>query len=262
MSWRYTSMRDVKVKINQSLEKAINILDCFTIDTQYQSIENICKLVNIPKPTAYRLLYTMETLGLIHYNQEDSTYCLGMKMFEYGGIVLERLSVINAAGPYLTALHHKTGFSALLAILEGKHLVYIDKRVTKEGIGYTSTIGRFRDPHYGALGKVLMAYLEESEILKILQKAPLIKYTNYSITDSSAFLEQARKIREQGYFIDNDEVILDVTAVAAPIKNRWGQVVAAVTVVGPKNKLHEYPISEVVKDVCHYTDLISRELGN
>jgi IclR family KDG regulon transcriptional repressor len=254
-------MRDVKVKLNQSLEKAISILDCFSLDTQYQTIEGICKLVDIPKPTAYRLLYTMETLGLIHYNPEDSTYCLGMKMFEYGGIVLERLNVINAASPYLTALHHKTGFSVLLAILEGDHLVYIDKRVTIEGIGYTSTIGRFRDPHYGALGKVLMAYLEESEIEKMLKTSPLIEYTNLSITDSTAFLEQAQQIKEQGYFIDNEGVILGVTAVAAPIKNKWNQVIAAVTVVGPKDKIHEYPISEIVQNVCHYTNLISAELG-
>src|SRR4051812_3219183 len=177
-------MRDVNIKLNQSLEKAISILDCFSFDTQYQTIENICKLVNMPKPTVYRLLYTMETLGLIHYNSEDSTYCLGMKMFEYGGVVFERLNVINASSPYLTALHHKTGFSVLLAILEGDHLVYIDKRVTIEGIGYTSKIGRFRDPHYGALGKVLMAYLEESKVKKMLKTSPLIKYTNFSITDS------------------------------------------------------------------------------
>ena len=69
-------MRDVNVKLNQSLEKAIRILDCFSFDTQYQTIDNICKLVKMPKPTVYRLLYTMETLGLIHYNREDSTYCL------------------------------------------------------------------------------------------------------------------------------------------------------------------------------------------
>ncbi|MFJ8267247.1 IclR family transcriptional regulator [Peribacillus asahii] len=255
-------MREVNIKLNHSLEKAISILDCFSLDTQYQTIENICKLVNIPKPTAYRLLYTMETLGLVHYNAEDSTYCLGMKMFGYGGIVLQRLNVIHAAAPYLTALHHKTGFSVLLAILESNHLVYIDKRVTIEGIGYTSTIGRFRDPHYGALGKVLMAYLEDSKIEKILQTSPLIKYTDFSITDSAAFLEQSRQIREQGYSIDNEEVILDVTAVAAPVKNKWDQVIAAVTIVGPKSKMHEYSISEIIKDVCHSTELISVELGN
>jgi IclR family transcriptional regulator, KDG regulon repressor len=254
-------MRDVNIKLNQSLEKAISILDCFSFDTQYQTIENICKLVNIPKPTAYRLLYTMETLGLIHYNSEDSTYCLGMKMFEYGGVVLERLNVINSSSPYLTALHHKTGFSVLLAILEGNHLVYIDKRVTMESIGYTSTIGRFRDPHYGALGKVLMAYLEESKVKKMLKTSPLIKYTNFSITDSTTFLERAQQIREQGYFIDNEEVILGVTAVAAPIKNKWDQVIAAVTVVGPKNEIYEYSISEIVQSVCDCTNLVSAELG-
>ena len=254
-------MRDVKVKINQSIEKTIAILDCFSVDTQYLTIENICKLVSIPKPTAYRLLYTMETLGIVHYNPEDSTYCLGMKMLEYGGVVIKRLNVINASIPFLTALHHKTGFSVLLAILEGNKLVYIDKRVTKEGIGYTSTIGRFRDPHYGALGKVLMAYLEESEIHKMLNTSPLIKYTDYSITDPTAFLERVKQIKEQGFYIDNEEVILDVTAVAAPIRNKWNQVIAAAIVVGPKNKMHEYPISEIVQHLCHYTKQISSELG-
>ncbi|MCQ6281483.1 IclR family transcriptional regulator [Bacillus sp. EB600] len=254
-------MRDVNVKLNQSLEKAISILDCFSHDSQYQTIENICKLVDIPKATAYRLLYTMETLGLIHYNQKDSTYCLGLKMFEYGGVVIGRLNIINVASPYLTALHHKTGFTVLLAILEGDHLVYIDKRVTLEGVGYTSTIGRFRDPHYGALGKVLMAYLEEPEIKKLLRTAPLIKYTNYSITDPEAFLKQLQQIREQGYYVDNEEVIYNVTAVAAPIKNKWNEVIAAVTVVGPKDTINEYSVSEIIQSICHCTDQISGELG-
>jgi DNA-binding IclR family transcriptional regulator len=254
-------MRDVNVKLNQSIEKAISILDCFSLDSQYQTIENICMLVNIPKPTAYRLLYTMETLGMVHYNEKEATYCLGMKMFEYGGIVLGRLNVINAASPYLTALHHKTGYTVLLAILEGDNLIYIDKRSTAEGIGYTSTIGRFRDPHYGALGKVLMAYLEDSEIIKLLEKSPLKKYTNQSITDTAAFLMKAKEIREQGYYIDIEEVVPEVIAVAAPIKNKWDQVIAAVTVAGPKNEIQEYSVTELVKDICHYTDQISLEMG-
>jgi len=255
-------MRNVNIKLNQSLEKAISILNCFSIDNQFLTIENICQSVNIPKATAYRLLYTMETLGLIHYRSEESAYCLGMKMFEYGGIVQERLSVTKIASPYLTALHHDTDLTVLLAILEDNHLVYIDKRITIEGLGYTSTIGRFRDPHYGALGKVLMAYLEEAEIRRLLEIAPLVKYTNKSITDTSLFLEESKRIREQGYYIDSEEVILDVTAVAAPIKNRWNQVIAAVTVVGPKTKVQDYPISNIIENICHYTNLISKELGN
>lgn len=254
-------MRDVNIKLNQSLEKGISILNCFSLDKQYLTIDNICEMTQIPKPTAYRMLYTMETLGLIHYNATNLTYCLGMKMFEYGGIVSERLNVINVASPYLSALHHNTGLSVLLAILEGNNLVYIDRRITVEGNGYTSTIGRFRSPHYGALGKVLMAYLDEPTIRRILETTPLSEYTAYSVTETEAFLEQLRSIKEQGYFIDNEEVILDVTAVAAPIKNKWDQVVAAITVVGPKEIMHKKSISDVVQNVCHYSNLISAELG-
>ena len=106
-----------------------------------------------------------------------------------------------------------------------------------------------------------MAYLEESKIKKILNTSPLIKYTDFSITDSTVFLERAKQTKEQGYYIDDEEVILDVTAVAAPIKNKWNQVIAAVTVVGPKNKVQEYSITEIVQNTCHYTNLISSELG-
>ena len=87
-----------------------------------------------------------------------------------------------------------------------------------------------------------MAYLEEAKIQKMLEISPLIEYTDYSITDATTFLERAMQTREQGYYIDDEEVILGVTSVAAPIKNKWDQVVAAVTVVGPKNKMHDYPL--------------------
>ena len=106
-----------------------------------------------------------------------------------------------------------------------------------------------------------MAYLEESKIKKMLEISPLIEYTDSSITDTTTFLERAKQTREQGYYIDNEEVILGVTAVAAPIKNKWDQVIAAVTVVGPKNKMHEYPLTEIVQSLCHSTNLISLELS-
>lgn len=250
-------MRDVNIKTTLSLDKAIKILDCFSFDQQYCTIETICKLVGIPKTTAYRLLYTLEMNGLIHYNPEDSTYCLGMKALQYGGVVLGRLPIRKVASSYIASLHQKTGYSVTLTVLEGHRLVYIDKCEGIEGVGYTSSIGRSRDPHFGSPGRVLMAYLDEQEVQQILKSTPLKKYTDHTLVYPQAFMEELQSIREKGYGIDHDEIILGASAIAAPIRNKWNEVVAAVTIVGPTKSILNYPASALIEQVCECAKQIS-----
>lgn len=249
-------MRDVNIKTTLSLEKAIKILDCFSFDQQYCTIETICKLVGIPKTTAYRLLYTLEMNGLIHYNQDDATYCLGMKALHYGGVVLGRLDIRKVASPYITALHQKTGYSVTLSILEGDRLVFIDK-CEGEGLGYTSSIGRSRDPHFGSPGRVLMAFLDEDKVEQMLEAAPLKKYTDFTLTDPVAFKQELHNIRQLGYGTDFDEIILGASAIAAPVRNRWNLVSAVVTVVGPTQSMKEYPTDALIQQVTECAKQIS-----
>jgi IclR family KDG regulon transcriptional repressor len=254
-----TYMREVNVKINQSIEKAAAILECFSPSEQYLTVESICKQLNQPRPTVYRILYTMEQLGLIHYNQNDATYCLGIKLIQYGGLVLDRISIKKAASSSLSALHHEIGSSVLLAIVEDQRLVYVDNRSQLDGIKYTSMIGRLRDPHYGALGKIILAYKEEDEINAILHKYPLIHYTQNSIVSNEVFLERMKTARQEGYYLDIEEVIPDIIAIGVPVFNRFNDAIASCAIVGRKEFIENIGIQHCIDLLQRYCHLISKE---
>ncbi|MBA4602522.1 IclR family transcriptional regulator [Thermoactinomyces mirandus] len=254
-------MRRINIEPNKSLLKAIQILECFSENKQFLTAETISRLTGFPKTTVYRTLYTLEMAGLIHFREENNTYCLGVKLLEFGGIVLSRFHIRYYASPYLTPLHHQTGFTVLLGILEGDRLMYIDKRESYEHHKYTSPIGKARSPHYGILGKTLMASLDDEKIQEILDNIPLKSYTDQSITDPASFRMELKKIREKGYAIDQEEVVPHVFGVGAPIKNKWGKTVAAIAVVGPKKAFLEFPLTEIVLKVQHCVKQIASEIN-
>ena len=255
-------MREINMQPTKSVEKALKILNCFSHDQQYLKIETISKLIGAPKSTTYRLLCTLEAYKLVYYNPEDLTYCLGMKFLEYSAIVLDRTKVRSIASPYLISLSQKTGFSVNLAIMEGEHFYIVDKAESVSGIGITSTVGRARLLHFGSPGKVFMAEMDEEAVRRYLQNVPLKKYADDSITDPEKYIAELQKVREQGYAIDHNEAVLNASGISAPIRNRWGQLVAVLSLIGPSRLIREYPMEELVRQVLGCGQQISQELEN
>ena len=252
-------MREVNVKINQSIEKGVSILNCFSPSEQYLSVEAICKKIKMPRATAYRILFTLEQTGLIHYNADDATYCLGIKLYEYGGLVLDRFSIRKAASSFLNSLHQEIQTSVLLAALEDHHLIYLDTRVQPSGLYYTTMTGHMRDPHYGALGKCLMAFQSEEMVLKILNRFPLIPYTAQSITSTEQFLKRLENVRKDGYYLDVEEVIPNVIAIAVPIHDKWKNVIAACGIAAPKDFVMQQGTEKAIEMIQRYVTLIEKE---
>ncbi len=242
-------MREVNMKPTKSIDKAIKVLNCFSYGKQFLTINEISKMVNIPKSTTYRLLCTLESYKFIYYNPDDLNYCLGIKMLEYGAIVLERSKIIPIARPFIIDLNQKSGFSVNLTVKEEDRLLFIDKSESFIALQYATTIGRSRDLHYSSPGKVFMAELDEKTVRAILSHSPLKKYTDFSITKSEEFLLELTKVNEQGYSIDDNESNLNALSVSAAIRNAHNQIVAVITAVGPRQLIMDYPLSKLINQV-------------
>lgn len=250
-------MREVNMKPTKSIDKAIKLLNCFSYGKQHLTINEISKMVNIPKSTTYRLLCTLESYKFIYYNPDDLTYCLGIKMLEYGAIVLERSKIIPIARPFIIELNKKTGFSVNLTVKEEDRLLFIDKSESFIALQYSTTVGRSRDLHYGSAGKIFMAEHDEHTVREMLTQSPLKKYTDFSITNTDLFLDELKKVKEQGYAIDNNESNLNAMAVSAAIRNAHNQIVAVITAVGPHQLISDYPVSKLITQVTDCASQIS-----
>ncbi|GAB7386398.1 DNA-binding transcriptional regulator KdgR [Bacillaceae bacterium] len=255
------SMRKINLAPIRSVERAIEILNCFTFEHHQLSIEEIMQKTGLAKATAYRLLWTLEKNGLVHYDGKENVYRLGYKMAEYGGIVLENLDIRREAEPFLTQLHQETKQTIVMAVRQEDTFQYLFKYDSDDGFQPLSYVGKRRLLHYGALGTIFMAYLPPEEAEKILEKYPLVAHTPHTITDKNEYLSRLQKVREQGYFIDVDETFIGFTAISAPVMNAKREVIAAVAIAGPSFRFAGAARAEYLHLLRKTASNISQRLG-
>ena len=236
----------------QVLDRALDILDCFSFQDRELSLSGIVKLTGLNKTTAKRLISNLESRGCLQQNPQTKVYQLGMRLFELGGIVFSSFSLRRAAAFPMNRLQSRTGATILLGVQIDNQLVYIDKREGNGMLRISSDIGWRRPLHYGMLGMVLMSSLESKNVREILSEHPLQPHTPFSITDQDAFSLRLEQIRDQGYVLEKEEAVEGVMGIAAPIRDYSRKVTAALGIALPLGRRH---LSE---DVDHIVDLVKK----
>lgn len=251
-----------KTFYNRSLERALQILCVFTTDRQTFSLTQLANILNLSKTTVLRLTSTLIKYHFLKYDSSSKQYSLGLKLFELGSVIFSSFSIRKVASYHLSQLQSKLGKTTFLGVLEDDELVYIDKREEpRNPIRFASQIGTRRPPSFGMLGQVLMAYLADREIHRLLKKTPLEPFTKKSLTNQIEFKKRLSRIREQGFFVDKEEALEGITGIAAPIRDYTGKVIAGVGVGIISSSLNSNGTKQITKEVCETAKKISQEMG-
>ena len=253
-------MREINVETIRSVDRAIQILNCFRFERPRLTIEEIMEKTRLAKATTYRLLWTMEKQGLIQYDQKENLYRLGYKCMEYGSIVTENLDLRREAEPYLYRLQESTGYTILMAMRHQDTFQYISRLDSDDSFQPRSYVGRQRILHYGALGILLMAYLPPEEARRIVETYPLEAHTPNTLVDKEPFMKRLEQIKSQGFYVDQDETFIGFTAVTVPVFGQGGAVPAAIGVAGPSFKVMQEVerIIQLTRETAHQ---VSQKLG-
>jgi len=254
-------LRETSSYAIRSIERAIKLMECFTLGKNLLNMGELTQLTNLSKSTVFRILQTLEKHKFVSYDYETNCYSLGVKLFELGGIVASSFSLLKVSSKFLDELETKVKHTILMGILEDGELVYIDKREGKEAVKLTSEVGKRRPPYYGMLGKTLMAYLPENEVDYLLKRYPLQKVASRSITDPKKFKESLKKIQKKGYTYEWSEAVEGVVGIAAPIKDQKGKVVAAIGIAIPKLNIEKINKEEMISLITNTAKNISNALG-
>lgn len=247
---------------NRSLERALQILIAIGAERKPLTLAQLSELLRLSKATALRLCSTLVKYGFLRQDVESRQYFLGLRLFELGSIVLSSFSLRKAASPYLSQLQVKFGKAVFLGILDEGDLLYIDKREDADvGISFPSNIGRRRPPYWGMLGPVLMAFLPDDEIDRLLERSPLVRTAKKSFLAREDFKEWLRTIRERGYLVEEDTTIDGIGGIGAPVRDHTGNVVAAVGVGFISASADGRSLKRMVKEAIATADAISKELG-
>jgi IclR family KDG regulon transcriptional repressor len=251
-----------KTFYNRSLERALQILCVFNFDRQSLTLTQLSNILDLSKATLLRLCSTLIKYGFLKYDKNLKQYSLGLKLFELGSVIFSSFSIRKVASPHLSQLQSTLGKTVFLGIIQNDELVYIDKREdSRNPIQFASQIGTRRPPYFGMLGQILMAFLPSSEVDRLLEKIPLTTLTKRSITNEKGFKERLLRIREQGFFVDQEEALDGITGVSAPIRDYTGKVIAGVGAGFISSSMDSKGMKKIIREVSETAKKISKEMG-
>ncbi len=240
-----------------SVIKALEVLDFFTVEKPELSLAEISKHMGTHKSSVYRILRTLEAVDFLRWNSERGKYRLSPKLLELASRVLAQYDLLEVAGPSMGDLAARTGEIIHLSILDGYEIVYLEKKGAGQVLTVATRVGG-RYPAYGsAMGKVLMAFLPEQQLQRILGETELEALTPSTITDKVQLRRELDKIRGQGYAFDDEEAFPGIRCIAAPIREPSGKVVAAISATVPAQRLPTERSPELIEMITETASRIS-----
>lgn len=253
-------MKDPNEYNVRAVERALQILGCFDDQNPERGISEIAQAVGLHKATAYRIVTTLVNYGYLEWVPEGQKYRLGVELTNLGFKVLRRMDLRKEAHPYMQQLVQEWDETCDLSIFDQRGVFYIDILRGNHALTISAAVGQRLPAHCTASGKLFLAYLPPDELDSVLSR-PLTSYTNSTITSVDELRKQLGIIRDQGYSVDYEEYELGVCAIAAPICNRWGTVIAAIGSPCPISRMTPERISEIAISYKEAARAISRRLG-
>ncbi|MDV7090480.1 IclR family transcriptional regulator (plasmid) [Rhodococcus opacus] len=216
----------------RSAERMLDVLEAFSLHQPALTAAEVSEQLELAPSTVRRLLNVLEQHGFVRVDPMTGQFAPHYQVVRLAAVALEGNDLISNARVPLDLLHDRTQEAAQLVVLSDHDIVFVDRRESSSLIKIFSAIGQ-RYPAWDgrASGKVLLAWLPEDDVSAMLpapedwaQAGP-----NAAPTPQT-YLEELAKVRAQGYAVNDEETDRDVWAVAAPVRDHTGRVVAAINV--------------------------------
>jgi IclR family KDG regulon transcriptional repressor len=244
-------------QILTSVKRALEVLEFFGADKSELSLAEISKRMDMHKSSVHRILRTLEAANFLQWDAESRRYRLSLKILELANRVLGRYDLRVTAGPFMQELADTTGEIIHLSILDGREIVYLEKKGAGQVLTVATRVGGRHPAYASAMGKVLLAFLPAERLERVLEGSELAALTAHTITDKVRLQRELDQIRRQGYALDNEEAFPGIRCVAAPIRNQSGTVVAALSATVPAQRLGDERVSELAKLITETASRIS-----
>lgn len=245
----------------QTLERAVAILNCFSLDKPALGVREVARQTNLSPSTVGRMMGFMKEKGILNQDTETLQYMIGSKVLEWAGIYTVTNDVRTISLPVMVRLQEQTRETISLYVLEDNERVCVERLESPETVRIVARVGRRIPLYAGSAGKVFLAFMSEIQCEDILRKIDLIPMTERTITDLEVLRADLDQIRKVGYAVSKGEWIIDASGVAAPIFDQMGRVIAAMTISGPAQRFTNSAIKEIANLLLKEVKKISYELG-
>ena len=216
---------------NVSLARGLSVLAAFDTTSPRLGITELSRKTGLSKSTVFRLVYTLRSLGYLVLSAEENKYGLGPKVLNLGFAVLSSLELREVAQPYLQELSRKVKETVNLAILEDRKLIYIERIKTQNIININLHVGSQLELYNTAMGRVLGAFQGPQWVAQYLQYLRgFPEAEEYWESGGRKLREILTVVRKEDLAVNDEELTPGLRSVAAPVRNRKGEVVGAVNI--------------------------------
>ncbi|RNB80608.1 IclR family transcriptional regulator [Brevibacillus nitrificans] len=230
-------MEEQKANV-RAVERALDILLCFT-DATDLGLSEISSRLSLHKSTVHRLLATLENKGFLIRDVETEKYRLGFRIWELSANLTHNDDPATMLLPEMERLRDLVEETISLYVRDGMERIRIQAVQSKQPIRRVAPIGARMPLTVGASSKVLVAYAGAAVARELLEDPDWPDFVS-----RESYVEQLEQIRQQGFATSVEERELGTAAVAAPIFNRNGQLVASIAASGPSNRLTQEKMSQ------------------
>jgi IclR family KDG regulon transcriptional repressor len=246
---------------SQSLERGLDILEMIEAESGDIGVRELARRLELSPTIVQRLVSSLAVRGYIEKNLETSRYRLGHRSMILGASGERGVDYAATARRELDRLAHEHHLNGFVAVLRGGRAIYLLAVQAESPVAIRVSLGSEMPLHSTAAGKVLLASLDDGDARKLLGRAKLAAITPHTITDAAALVASLAKVRRQGYATVVEENIPGVLSVGAPITDRGGNVVAALSVAFPKYLESGLTLQGSIPLVTAAALRISRALG-
>lgn len=256
----YTMKRSLSAR-SQTVERAGLILACFTESEPHLTLTDIAAKLDLNPSTVYRYIASLQTAGLLERDMRRGGYRLGLRVIELAGIALNQIEVRKHALDEMDRLCDEVDLLVNLAVLFEEDVLHLAHSAPKDVPRMYTALGRRAVAHCTALGKVLLAHRPWAEVRRMIERFGWRPYTPNSIRSFNRLQAELAETRERGYTVDNEERRRGVVCLAASIRDRSEEVVAALSVSGASDKMTAEFRTQILPRVLEAANRISFRLG-
>ena len=244
----------------KSAERALQVLDLLSEREQPLTFAELSSATGVPRSSLHGLLATLVAREWLTVDAERR-YWLGIRTWQAGSAYVRATGLVAAARPRMERVRDEVGETVQLAVLDGRHCVYVEKVDGGDVLVLASEVGRRLPAHASGVGKVLLAALPEEELEERLGGVRLERLTKRTLTDLDALRAELRRVGERGWGTDDEEYSVGVRCVAVPVYGAHGRLVAAMSVSAPAVRFGPSQRKAALARLQEAAGSVSYELG-
>jgi len=224
-------------------------------------VSEISELVEVPKPTVYTMLRTLERHGLVVQEIEGGKYALGPAVLQLGNAYLDGSELRARSASWADMLARQTGEAVWVGVLSGRNVVVVHHAFRPDDLVQILEVGAAIPWHACALGHAIVSFLPE-DAQKVLLGTPAARLTGRTVTEPEALRQNLAATRERGHAIEDQEATVGDAGIAAAVFDWSGRAVGALGIVGPADRLlaagRQGRLTDAVRSTAR---ALSRDLG-